>query len=133
VTATATTELRIEPGLQDAGTPQIVALKSPDGTARPERVPAFSINGVTYSIDVRPLTNVGLRYVHLARTRGNEIAIDFMLEALLGEEGYEALMSYPDLTEADLKAVVEGASKIMAGTLDVPKDKPPKGSRKSRG
>jgi hypothetical protein len=144
VTATATTdlrevaqkeypELRIEPELADVGGPQIVALKSPDGTAKPERVPAFSINGITYSINVRPLTNAGLRYVHLARTKGNEHAIDFMLTTLLGEEGYEALMDYDDLTEEDLKAVVEGASKIMAGTLEAPKGKPSKGSRKSRG
>ena len=35
-----------------------------------------------YSIRTKPRTNQGLKYIHLARTRGSEIAIDYMLEVL---------------------------------------------------
>ncbi len=145
MTATATTdlreaaqeeypELRVDPALKNAGTPPgIVSLRSAINPPADERVPAFSINGVTYSILTRPKTNTGLKYVHLARTRGSEIAIDYMLETLLGKEGYEALIEFDDLTEDDLKAVIEAASRIMAGAIEAPKGKPSRGSRRSAG
>lgn len=144
MTATATTdlreaapaeypELRVDPGLKDAGTPPgIVSLRSAINPPQDARVPAFSINGTTYSILTRPKTNAGLKYIHLARTRGAEIAIDYMLDTLLGE-GYQALMDFDDLTEDDLKAVIEAASRIMAGAVEAPKGKPSRGSRRSAG
>jgi hypothetical protein len=139
VTAAATNErpeagLEVDPGLKDAGSaPNIVSLRSAKNPPQGERVPAFSINGVTYSILTRPKVNAGLKYVHLARTRGQEIAIDFMLETLLGKEGYQALMDFDDLTEEDLTAVMDAASKIMAGAIEAPKEKRSAGSRRSAG
>lgn len=126
--------MQVDPGLNDAtADPAIVSLRSAANPAEDERVPAFSINGTVYTIAVKPKVNTGLKYVHLARTRGSEIAIDYMLETLLGRDGYEALIDFDDLTEDDLKAVVEAASKIMAGAVEAPKDKPRRGSRKSGG
>lgn len=116
-----------------ADDPGIVSLRSAINPPPDERVDAFSINGTTYSILTRPKTNAGLKYIHLARTRGSEIAIDFMLETLLGREGYQALMDFDDLTEDDLKAVIDAASKIMAGAVETPKGKQQKGSRRSAG
>lgn len=145
MTATATIDLReaaqeeypelrdgIDPALKEAGVPKIVSLVSSPET-KVVRVPAFRVNGVTYSIAVKPRVNAGLEYVHLARTRGSEIAIDYMLETLLGKDGYQALREFDDLTEEDLKAVVDAASRIMAGPLEGPKGKRPNASRKSRG
>lgn len=113
-----------DPALNGAGdgAPQIPVLKSVKG-AEPERVPAFSINGVTYSISTKPPVNKALRYLHISRTQGTEAGIDFMLGVLLGEEGYEALMDFDQLTEEQLKDVVTIASKIMTGSVEVPKDK----------
>jgi len=151
VTATATTpardlreaapeeypELRIEAELNalknEAAGPGIVSLRSAANPPRAERVPAFSINGTVYTILTRPRTNVGLKYIHLARTKGAEIAVDFMLETLLGTEGYAALMDFDDLTEADLTAVIEAASRVMAGAVETPKEKPQRASRRSAG
>lgn len=126
-------ELRVDPGLRDAADPRIVSLRSAVNPPEGERVPAFSINGVTYSILTRPRVNAGLKYIHLARTRGAEIAVDYMLETLLGEQGYQALMDFDDLTEADLTAVIEAASRIMAGAVEGPKGRPARGSRRSAG
>ena len=136
MTATATSEkagMTVNPALNEAQGPNIVSLRSAINPPADERVPAFSINGVTYSILTRPKVNAGLKYVHLARTRGSEIAIDFMLETLLGKEGYQALIDFDDLTEDDLKAVIDAASKIMAGAVEAPKGKQSRGSRRSAG
>jgi hypothetical protein len=137
VTATATNDLGdpgiIDPALTDVGDPKIVSLRSAKNPAPDARVPAFRINGVTYSILTKPRVNQGIKYVHLARTRGQEIAIDYMLEVLLGRDGYEALMDFDDLTEEDLTAVITAASRIMAGPVEAPKGKPARGSRRSAG
>jgi len=138
VTATATTDrtagMEVDPGLKDAvGPPGIVSLRSAINPPVAERVPAFSINGTMYSILTKPRVNTGLKYVHLARTKGAEIAVDFMLETLLGVDGYQALMDFDDLTEDDLTAVINAATRIMAGAVENPKGKQSKGSRRSAG
>jgi len=135
VTATATNGgMEVDPALNEAGSdPKIVSLRSAINPPADQRVPAFSINGTTYSILTRPKVNQGLKYVHLARTRGSEIAIDFMLETLLGVDGYQALQDFDDLTEDDLKAVIDAASRIMAGAVEAPKGKQSRGSRRSAG
>lgn len=125
--------MQVSPELAAEANPGIVSLYSAKNPAEDERIPAFSINGTTYSIQTRPRTNQGLKYIHLARTRGSEIAIDYMLEVLLGRDGYQALMDFDDLTEDDLKAVVDAASRIMAGAVEAPKEKPRRGSRRSAG
>ena len=125
--------MQVSPELTQPSAPSIVSLRSAINPPMDQRVDAFSINGTMYTILTRPKTNVGLRYIHLARTRGSEIAVDFMLEVLLGNEGYQALMDFDDLTEDDLKAVIDAASKIMAGAVEAPKEAPKNGSRRSRG
>jgi hypothetical protein len=126
--------MEVDPGLKDAGSaPGIVSLRSAINPPAAERVPAFSINGTVYTILTKPRVNTGLKYIHLARTKGAEIAVDFMLETLLGVEGYKALMDFDDLTEDDLTAVINAATRIMAGAVESPKGKQSKGSRRSAG
>jgi hypothetical protein len=138
MTATATNEpgagLEVDPELKDAGaSPGIISLRSAKNPRQDERVPAFRINGTTYSIATKPRTNQGLKYMNLSRTRGSAIAIDFMLETLLGTDGYQALMDFDDLTDDDLEAIIKAASRIMAGAIEGPKGKQPRGSKKSPG
>jgi hypothetical protein len=143
MTATATTaaaedlevteEAFLDPGLKDVGHTGLISLKSAANPPKEERVPAFRVNGTVYKIATRIRTNQGLKYLHLSRTRGAEIAIDYALELLLGEEGYEALREFDDLTEEDLKAVCEAANRIMNGPIEAPKGKQKNASRRSRG
>lgn len=86
-----------------------------------ETVPLFSIDGVEYSIVARPKVNVGLKYLHLAATQGEGIAIAYLLPKLLGTEGFLALCEYDDLEEHHLQFVMETASKIAMGVAEVPK------------
>jgi hypothetical protein len=106
--------------------PQIPVLRSVPGQVE-ERAEAFSINGVTYSIALKPKVNTALRYMHVSRVQGTEAGIDYMLGVLLGEEGYEALMAFDDLTEEQLEAVIKMASQIMAGAVETPKEKRKRG------
>jgi hypothetical protein len=125
--------LQVSPDLAEQTKPGIVSLRSAKNAAAGKRIPAFSVNGTVYSILTTPRLNQGMRYVHIARTKGSEQAVDYMLEVLLGEDGYEALLGFDDLTEADLEAVINAASRIMAGAVDAPKGKPSRGSARSRG
>jgi len=106
--------------------PQIPVLRSVPGREE-ERAEAFSINGTTYSIALRPRVNTALRYMHVSRVQGTEAGIDYMLGVLLGDEAYEALMAFDDLTEEQLEAVIKMASQIMAGAVEGPKEKRKRG------
>ena len=125
--------LQVSPDLAEQTKPGIISLRSAKNATAEKRVPAFSIDGTVYSIGTTPRLNQAMRYAHIARKQGSEQAVDYMLEVLLGEEGYEALMGFDDLTEADLEAIISAASRIMAGTVEAPKGKPSNGSARSRG
>jgi hypothetical protein len=108
------------------GAPQIVSLQSSDGP-EPERVELFQIDGKPYYVTARPKINMALRYMHIARVQGTDMAIDYMLGQLLGEESYEALMGFDDLTMEQFQQIITIASTIMAGAIEPPKDGPRKG------
>lgn len=106
--------------------PQIVSLKSVPDRAE-TRILAFEIDDAQYSIPASVPTNKALRYAHISRTQGTEAGIDFMLETLLGVEGYEALMNFDDLTEENLLDVIRKCQEVMTGAIETPKGKPAKG------
>lgn len=104
------------------GAPQLVSLKSvPD--RQEERVFLFEIDDKKYSIAKSVPSNKALRYMHIGRIQGLEAQIDYMLGVLLGEEGYEALMGFDDLTEANLLDVIKACQKVMTGAVEAPKGK----------
>lgn len=125
--------LQVSPDLAEQTQPGIVSLRSAKSAAPEKRVPAFSINGKVYSLLTNPRLNQGMRFVHIARKQGSEQAADFMLEVLLGEDGYEALMGFDDLTEDDLEAIMNAATRVMAGAVETPKGASQNGSARSRG
>jgi hypothetical protein len=106
---------------KDDEVPQVIALQSAKKPAAVKRVELFSIDGEVYSVPTSVSRNVGLKYVHIARKEGPEAAADYMLESLLGQEGYEALINFEDLSEDDLKNIVEACSHIMVAASKGPK------------
>jgi hypothetical protein len=86
-----------------------------------DRVVLFYIDDRPYSIELKPGVNVGLKYLHLVRTVGENQAMGYLLEKLLGAEGYEALMNYDDLTPEQFEKVCDVASKLTLGALEPPK------------
>lgn len=107
--------------------PEILRLttKTKNAPGPQKRVALFYIDDVLYTAPAKVSTNVALRYLNIQRKQGLESAIDYMLETLLGAEGYNALLSYEDLEDEDLLAVVKKATSIMLGQLEAPKEQPP--------
>lgn len=113
-------QLRPEPAAEPDGLdfepPRLTSSSEP---AR--RVALFYINDTEYTVTTRPGVNVGLKYLHLNRTQGEAIAFDYLLEKLLGAEGYQALMDYDDLTQEQFQQICEVAAKLTLGALEAPK------------
>lgn len=96
-----------------------------------ERLPLFYVGDVEFTIPARPGANVALQYLHIAsgqdcscirpHGRGEAAANDYLLTELLGDDGYQALREFEDLTLADLAAIIEIAVKHTVGDLEVPK------------
>ena len=84
----------------------------------PEMVDLFSIDGVTYQIPAKPRMNVALRYLWHARQHGVDRAAAELLEALLGEQGFAALVEYDDLTPEQFQAIMAAAQKVTMGALE---------------
>jgi hypothetical protein len=100
--------------------PRVLRLKS--GRAEPiEREPIFYIDDVEYTIPVRMRANEALECLHVFRTRGDEVATDFLLEKLLGKDGYQALLAYDGLEPEHLQQIIEIATERMMGATEVPK------------
>jgi hypothetical protein len=85
------------------------------------RIPLFYIDDVEYSIAARPGVNVGLKYMHVFRNQGEYAATSYLLEKLLGAEGYQALMDYDELTATQFQQICEIAAQLALGALEVPK------------
>lgn len=113
--------------------PEIIVLRS-EPEAEDERIDLFRIDGVVYTMSVRPRANTSLKYAWIAREKGIEAAYSYALEALIGDEGYQALMNFSGLTQDALNQIVAAASKIMAGAAEPDEDDeeeiPPKGKRR---
>ena len=71
----------------------------------------FSIDDTDYYVPREPRANVTLKYLRMARTDPAN-AQGWLLEQLLGEESYTALMDYDGLTTADLLKVLAIVEKL---------------------
>ena len=110
---------RTAPALADEEYEVIRLDAEPDETE--ERVPLFYIGDTEYTVVKRPGMNIGLQYLHLARTSGQEIAVDYLLGKLLGDDGYRALREYDGLKPKDFERICEVAARLTLGALELPK------------
>lgn len=81
----------------------------------------FSIDGVTYQIPRRVTVNVALRYMKLLRTKGQDEALAWAIERVLGESAYDALMNFDGLQPDDLAQVMEVVRDKLLGAVEGPK------------
>lgn len=87
-----------------------------------ERVPLFYIDDREYTIPRRPRMNIALQFMHIAREQNGDAAMDYLLEKLLGEEGYRALRDYDDLEPEEFRQITAIAYKLTLGALELPKE-----------
>lgn len=107
----------------------MLEFKSPEAS-EVEYVDLFSIDGEVYQAPAKPRLNVALRYLDELRRRGEMFAGMRLLEDLLGEKGYTALMGYQALTAEHLNSVLLAASELALGTLEESDPKSSSGSKK---
>lgn len=94
------------------GSPKVIALKGKKDRVE-DRVTLFSIDDTEYTIPTRVRPNHGLQIMHVFRQQGETAGVSFMLEVLLGTDGYNALMNFDDLEDDDLETIIEVAFKLV--------------------
>lgn len=108
-----------QPDPEDVETIQVIRLTPADDDTR---IPLFEANGETYTILARPQMEIGLQYLHLSVTEGEQLATNFLLGELLGEDGYAALRGFKGLTSKQFSQVVKIATEIALGSVESPKE-----------
>lgn len=86
-----------------------------------EKVEVFELDGISYTIAKKPNVSLALRFLKMARIRGEEIAAGYLLEEALGSEAYDALASCLTLTPEDFAVVTETIKKHTMGGLEAGK------------
>jgi hypothetical protein len=100
---------------------------SSDAKARPgveQRVPLFFIDDKAYTVPRFPNPAVGLRYLKILHEESEGEAVYYLLQNMLGEEGYDALMEYSEankLSPEQFEAVVAKALRIATRQDEGPK------------
>lgn len=89
--------------------------------AEGRRVPLFYIDDHCYTIAARPRMNVALQFMRLSRHQSDTAAMDYLLDQLLGEDGYQALREYDQLTPKQFQHITRIASELALGALELPK------------
>lgn len=100
----------------------MIELKSTPVADR-QMVDLFSIDGTVYQMPVKIGANIALGYMRYARTHGQEAAMGWALEQVLGADAYTALMACPDLEAEDLEAVMKAVHDNVMGAVEAPKGK----------
>lgn len=98
-----------------------------------ELVTLFYLDDEEYKVPARFPVNVALKYLRMARTEGQEVASGWLLEQVLGEDGYTALMNWGGLELEHLEQISTIAHKLVVGELEGPKGKRKSGARRSGG
>lgn len=91
-----------------------------------EMEPVFELDGDIYQIPKKPSAGMALGYLEMQTKQGPDAAIHWMMIEMLGEEGFDALKTHPDLERETLDAIIQHVERRVLGGLEG------KGSGKSR-
>lgn len=95
-----------------------VQLSSEAQEREPDLVHIFSVDSTPYYMDRNQDANVALTYLRLVRERGENVALSYMFEEVMGVEAYEALMNCKGLTPAQLGQVMLVVQTVLLGSKD---------------
>lgn len=117
-------------GHKAAAIPEMLRFTTDDSDGEPEvRVPVFEVDGTEYTMPAKPGPAIGLRASHLMGERGISPALaearatDYVLTAMLGEDGHRALLSLKKITRAQLRQIISIVTTTAMGAVeDDPKD-----------
>lgn len=94
-------------------------------TAERQMVDLFSIDGTVYQMPVQVSAGLALGYMKLVRTHGQEAAMGWAMERVLGTEAYDALINCEELKPEDLEAVMQVVHENVMGAVEAGKGKGP--------
>ena len=108
-------------------------------TTEPDRVAVFSINGIAYDMPAEIKPHVALKYLWLLKERGSDYATAWLMETVLGKDGFQALANHESLTPTQFNAIKTIVQEAALGATEE-SGKAPKtarysgnGPKKSRG
>lgn len=83
-----------------------------------DRIPVFTIDDTTYSMPsiVRP--HVALKYLWLVKIDGPEMAASWLLETMLGYEGFKALANFEALTDEQFNQIINIIQEHALGSVE---------------
>lgn len=99
-----------------------------DETPEDIRVTLFYGNdGTPYTVLANPSSGIALEFLHLARQAGGSdlgqaLAMDWMYERMLGEDGYAALRRVRSADPSKFAKITAIVTRIANGPLEIPKD-----------
>lgn len=83
-----------------------------------DRVVLFYVDDEPYTIPKKISRGHGLRFLRTMRRQGEAIAAQELMETLIGEDGYEALMNCDDLTDEDLDKIMDRLRDEALGAVE---------------
>ncbi|MFD9223818.1 hypothetical protein ACFWDI_28395 [Streptomyces sp. NPDC060064] len=83
-----------------------------------DRIVLFYVDDQEYSIPKRVGRNHGLRYLRTMRKQGEALAAQELLEVLIGEDGYTALMECEDLEDEQLDKIMTRLRDMALGEVE---------------
>jgi hypothetical protein len=98
--------------------PSIIELVSDPDAPEAERIPLFSIDGTTYSMPTEVDAAASLRVLDVQRRQGEQSALSYALEELVGSEGYQALLNFRGLKKGQLENIMELVQRHALGNLE---------------
>lgn len=88
-----------------------------DGTEL-DAIPLFSIDGETYSMPATVSAATSLKALDIARRQGQAESISWVLEEVIGSEGYNALMNFKSLKPSQLQAIITVVTGHVMGSME---------------
>lgn len=83
-----------------------------------ETIDLFSIDGKTYGIPKDIDMTMALRALDAIRKRGEMSAVSELLEEVLGDEAYQALLAFKGLKGDQLKQLMNDVNTYVMGQLE---------------
>lgn len=87
----------------------------------PKRVPAFYIGDTEHTMIAEPSFSISTEYLYLINARGYGVAMNWLLDEVLGWESHAALRGYKALEKEQLGQVVAEVSRRTLGAQEIPK------------
>ncbi len=78
----------------------------------------FSIDGKVYTMPAEVSASVALQMLHVARESGEQAAVSWAMEEVLGKEAYDALRTCKALKAHQLQAVIKVVTEKVMDAME---------------